>query len=287
MFINELEKAMEVEEASRQGASPIRLSNTGKCPMSTYLKICGLKTKPLDPRVLLMFRTGDLSEQAFKDLAKKHMEGKTWDHFVFGKETSVIIDEEPATIYKQIEVKLEWENFTIEGHLDGIGLKTWNDPYVIEFKTMSNYAFEKFEKGIIDTDYIWQTQAYMEATKINKALIIAQRKETGHMAEQIVKRDEKYDCKARWEKILKATPTNLPTREGAFTEKDGVIKIGYPCSYCSFYETCYKQVNLSFVKGKPALTANKIAEPKEISDEIMKVIEVQKPKVINLKGEKK
>jgi len=291
VFINELEQAIAVREKNRPHGNPIRLSNTGKCPMATYLKMLEFPERPLDPRVLLMFKTGDLSEQAFKNFAKDDLEGKGWEHFVFGKASTAVIDEEPINIYKQLKVLITVDDLEITGHLDGIGLKTWNSPYVIEFKTMSNFAFRRFEKGEIDSSYNWQCQAYMEATGIKQCLLIAQRKETGHMAEQIINREKKYDVIGRWSKILKAKPTSLPTREGSYNDaKEGGVKLAYPCSYCSFGSVCFENLETEFQKGKPVMTAERTAEPKEITQRIIEHIksqdEDQKEKVIKLKGGK-
>jgi len=289
VFINELEQAIAVREKNRPHGNPIRLSNTGKCPMATYLKMLEFPERPLDPRVLLMFKTGDLSEQAFKNFAKDDLEGKGWEHFVFGKASTAVIDEEPINIYKQLKVLITVDDLEITGHLDGIGLKTWNSPYVIEFKTMSNFGFRRHEKGEIDSSYNWQCQAYMEATGINQCLLVAQRKETGHMAEQVIKRDtKKYDVHARWKRVLDATPTSLPVREGSFTDtKDGDgIKMAYPCSYCSFIGVCYHNAAMDFNKGKPVHTAERPSEPKEIAKQITDQIKVRQEKIIKLKGEK-
>lgn len=261
MFIPELLKQIEKDEEARGYASPVRLSNTGKCPCATWFQLVGCKRPPLDGRVILMFRTGDHVESTYKFMAEKYIKELGWAHFIFGEKIQIPTTEgETEYFYKQIDVSLKVGDAIIPGHLDGIGMKTWNDPYVLEFKSMSNYAYEQFTKGIIDESYLWQVQAYMEATGINKTLMAVQRKETGHPYETVIERNkEKYDVFMRWADIL-AAKTQVPLRELNHSEtKEGRKKLDYPCSYCPFAKLCYSGCTVEFTpKGKPVTYFNDV-----------------------------
>ncbi len=293
MLVNELLNEIKKHESLREWSSPVRLSNTGKCPQALQYQLLGFPKEPLDPRVIMLFRVGDHTEAEIKILAEKHLEGKHWCKFYFGDKIEVHDDEEPRIIYKQIPVSLnipgyrkpaeeQDQDIVVFGHLDGIGWKTWNDPYLIEIKSMSDFAYDRFTKGTYDESYQWQLQAYMQATGLKKAIVIAMKKQTSHLAEMIIERDENFDAVARWKLLLNRDPNVAAPQYLEFTNyktKAG-IKLGFPCSYCDYKKYCFDGLNVEFDnRGKPKHTAHAPRSQEEI-------ISIQKNHVEKLENEK-
>ena len=278
MIVNELWAAMKTKEKDRTWANPVRLSNTGKCPQALAFQLLGFEKEPLEPRVKLLFRVGDHTEAEVKALMELHLESKTWAKFHFGDKTVVHDDEEPRVLYKQIPVCLNVPRYQLPGeeapppipvwgHVDGIGWKTWDTPYLIEIKSSNDWSYERFAKGELDESYQWQVQAYMQASGLKRALVIFMKKSTSHLAEMIVERDETYDAAKRWQMILSCDHSSVLPQELTFTErkKAGGVKIGYPCSYCDYKKYCFVNMETSFdAKGKPVHTAECPASQEEI-----------------------
>jgi hypothetical protein len=256
------------------------LSATGKCPQALGFRILGMPEKPLEARTYLLFRVGDYTEAGLKSLMIEHLEGKHWAGFVFGEKFNIPNEDKPIVIYKQKEIILnvpkfkkmgEKEEFIqVKGHYDGIGLKTWNDAYLLEIKSMNDYAFDRFCKGQIDESYIWQVQAYMQVLGLTRTLVVASAKMTSHIAEQIIERDPAYDAIKRWSLILSHTsestlPQTLAFKEEGSTPETTVLKVGFPCSYCSYVDKCFNEVTVTFdKKSKPVIYARSVASQQEI-----------------------
>mgnify|MGYP006286024645 CR=1 FL=1 len=305
MLVKELWDIIREEEKRREWKSPVRLSSTGKCPQAMNCQLIGIPPEPLEPRTKLLFRVGDHTEAEVKALAAQYLEGthNKWKKFYFGDRIEIPNDEEPRIFYRQVEIELvvprwkkmdgtpEKEPIIIKGHMDGLGWPEWSDPYVIEIKSMNGYAFAKLQQGEIDESYMWQIQAYMECTGIKKCLFIGMDKETSDLSEQIVLRDEKYDCASRWRMMLSYSSDIVQPQKLAFTEvkKTGKLKIGFPCSYCSYRNICFNNVQLDFKPNKDR--KGRIVQKKEYSADSCstkeEIIKKQKEFVADKKPESK
>jgi len=278
MIVNELWDAMKKEEKQRIWSNPVRLSGTGKCPQAIAFQLLGFEKEPLEPRVKLLFRVGDHTEAEVKALMERYLEGKTWAKFHFGDKTVVNDGEESRVLYKQIPVCLNVPRYQLPGeeelppipvwgHVDGIAWKSWEEPYLVEIKSSNDWSFERFAKGELDESYMWQIQAYMQASGLKKALVIFMKKSTSHLAEMIVDRNEQYDAVSRWQGILSCDHSTVQPQLLTFAErkKAGGVKIGYPCSYCDYKKHCFVNMETTFdAKGKPVHIAECPATQEEI-----------------------
>jgi len=151
------------------------------------------------------------------------------------------------------------------------------DIVVGEIKSMSDYAFARAQRGDIDSAYLAQVECYMRAYNCRHALIIAYRKETSHLAEILIGRDD-----ARWavciENAMQARAKEPPARPFALEERcedcegtgltavrksphkacvgTGKIPGGpyipnFPCGYCAFKKPCWGSLELTFRNGHP------------------------------------
>lgn len=216
------------QQEEREGG--LRLSAIGKCMRQQAYNLLGYEAngKTIDSRAKMVFFQGDLAEMAIVLLAK-----------VAG-----------CSIYNsgldQVPVAIDG----IVGHPDGAYADHTEDKtiegYLLEVKSMSSYAFADFERGELDEGYIYQINAYMEATGLDKAIVVALNKDAGVLGQKIVHKDLNIcaDIKKRIA-TLKALEIyaldneviedDLPLRPYEANEK-GI----YPwnCLYCAHHKTC-------------------------------------------------
>jgi hypothetical protein len=148
---------------------------------------------------------------------------------------------------------------------------------VVEVKSMSDFAFERACRGILDDSYLAQCESYCRGYGYRHTCLLGYRKETSHLCEILVQRSD-----TRWEKICanaeKARADKMPPRpyelevacEGCkgtgLTPKrqqphkacggSGNIPGGpyipnFPCGYCGYKQPCWGKLELTFFQGKP------------------------------------
>jgi hypothetical protein len=191
----------------------LRMSNVGRpCKRQLWYEANGVEGETITPEVKLRFMFGHLIEGMLLYLAKEA-----------GHEVS----------HEQKEVEING----IVGHMDAV-----IDGYVVDVKSASPFAFQKFKKNTIHLDdafgYIGQISGYAQA--LNKpAAFFAMDKGSCELAIAKVNTIDfeklSTDVKAQVES------TNVPDR-GFNTKPDGKsgnMMLEMNCRYCAFKRTCF------------------------------------------------
>ena len=184
-----------MDNSQRDSTGKIWLSSIGKCARQIAYGYHGFpkEGRAIDGRARITFWMGDLVETAVISLAK--LAGVQ----LFGVGLN------------QTKIFIDVNGFKAEGHPDGFVL---SDAQIngLEVKSMPDYGFARFEKGQIDESYIWQDQAYMMATNLNRWCMVAIDKNTGVLGERIIQMDDGITLAImiKIERILKSTTKNLP-----------------------------------------------------------------------------
>lgn len=237
-FRNSIEWGLKRQLFSERKDGSLRLSIAGKCPRQTYYSITMPElARPLEPRVKLTFLFGDVSEAIIVAMIKA---------------CEIDLHDE------QKEVEFEG----VKGHIDGIVTIDGKD-YLLEIKSMADGSFKATSASGMSNDfgYLSQVNCYLEALNLNKAIFICLNKNTGHLEEVIVDKDNNIIKEAREniKKVREAEASGkLPERKFTFEKElyrnkpTGKEKLPFQCSYCSFVDECWKgQVELEFKNNKP------------------------------------
>lgn len=220
------------EEPVEKGS--IRLSACGKCPRQLAYTYHGFPKagREIDKRAKVVFFMGDMSELLLIALAR--LAGCEIQNYGLS----------------QLEVSLNIGDKTVKGHPDGF-LKD-GKIYLLECKSMSSYAYERFEKGEIDESYRYQINAYLEATNLDACCLLALNKDSGVTAELIVNKDLAVVIllKRNLKLVLESTPHNLPAPQFRVDEK-GFWP--WPCNYCAYWRTCHPNAETVVVRNSKKL----------------------------------
>ena len=224
----------------------LRLSSSGKCARQLAYKYHGLEIsgKKIDARAKIIFFQGDLVELMLASIAK--LSG-----------CNIV-----ATGLHQATVDFQVNGQTVKGHTDGLLIEP-GEVLLVEFKSMSSYAFERFQDGFIDDSYISQYNTYLSALGVTRCVFVGLNKDNGVLHEMVITRDEAIVELARMNllKVLKSTPETLPERP----EKYGPDEKGYlrwECSYCPAWETCRPEYEKVVVKNSYKLRLKDIKNAK-------------------------
>lgn len=200
----------------------LRLSAAGKCPRALAYAYHGFerKGKEKDSRSCVVFFQGDMVEAMVVQLAK--LSGCT----LLGVGMN------------QVTVNLGINGTSIPGHPDGFLLHEQSIG-LLEVKSMSSYAYERFEKGEIDEGYKAQIQMYLKTSGCKWCVLVAVNKDSGVMNERTIHFDA--DLVAQTEenlkKVLLSTPELLPDAPRTLDcDKAGVYS--WVCLYCQFWGLC-------------------------------------------------
>lgn len=205
----------------------IRLSSAGKCARAQAYDHLGFtpEGKTIDARGRMVFWLGDMVELTVIALAK--LSGV--------KITKCGLD--------QIDVFLEVGGEKIEGHPDGI-IEHEGEKFLFECKSMTDFSFKDFERGVVNDTYLYQINAYMDCLGLDKCCFVAINKQSGVLSEKIInKNDVRVQfVKDNIQKVLSSTKENLPKRAYE-SGKTGFYP--WQCAYCSHYKTCLIDTGLA------------------------------------------
>ena len=198
----------------------LRLSAVGKCARQLAYAYHGFerKGKEIDARAKIIFFQGDLVELMLASIAK--LAG-----------CNLI-----ATGLHQATVELPVNGGFLKGHTDALLIQP-GEIYLAEFKSMSSYAFERFEKGFIDDSYIAQYNTYLAALGLKRCVFVGLNKDSGVLHEMVINLDEAIVQKCR-ENILtvtKSTPEKLPA-PAYQADESGFYP--WQCLYCAYWGHC-------------------------------------------------
>lgn len=211
----------------------IYLSAVGRCPRQTAYVFHGIEKngKETDQRAKIVFWMGDLVELTVTNLAK-----------LAGVKLA-------AVGFQQLHIEMPVNGAMISGYPDGVVFED-KQQLLLEVKSMSSYAFDKFQTGDIDFSYKAQVNAYMEALGLTRCIFVAINKDSGVMAEQIVDKNPVIVELIRKNllTILHSTPENLPEPPKEYgPDEKGFYT--WNCRYCSFWKTCRPNAEEVLVKN--------------------------------------
>lgn len=216
-----------------------RLSNSGHCARKLAYKQLKfpLNGKEMDARSHFVFWYGDILEACVLTLAQ--LAGLNICY----------------TGREQKTVTLDCGNgLKIDGHPDGF----WGD-YLVEIKSMTSYGFREFQERKISEEYLCQANANMEASGLDKMIMIAINKESGVLCEQVLTKNSEYVemAKATFRELKGATTDKLPERK--YKPTNGLWP--WQCGYCAYWKTCLEgKAEQIVIKGK-----YKLKELKEVT----------------------
>jgi hypothetical protein len=234
-----------IRNYQKERKGTLRMSNVGRpCTRQLWYEANGEKGEDLPPPLKLRFMYGNVVEEILLYLAKEA--GHTVTH-------------------EQEEVELHG----IKGHMDAV-----IDDVVVDVKSASSYAFNKFKDGTLaDNDsfgYIAQISGYAKALNKNQGAFLAMDKNSGELALLKVNTDiMDIDEKVKTVKALVNSP-ELPSRSFR-PEPDGMsgnMKLGSSCRYCGFKRSCYPEVRaFKYSNGMKYLTkVVKVPNVEEVKD---------------------
>lgn len=248
---------------TEEGIGWRRATGVVGCPAAILMQEAGVKGEPLEARTLRVFDTGHRTEaQIVAALARSGnplMGGKHHD----APPTVLTGGDGDFQEECQITVGADPYSITVPGHLDG--RLTWKgQEFIVDVKSMSDFAFDRLEKGEVDDKYLDQFNLYMRGTNTQWCACIGVRKETSHVTISWVPRDEERltDIDNRVADILAnvGNPGMIAELGWCVSKKEMVYQrkkpVGYiptgreearqkhedgmPATYCSYASVCPK-----------------------------------------------
>ncbi len=231
------------QRARANDSNVLRGSAATLCVRRRWYQGKGYAGTPLAPRKIINFAQGDITEKNLAYYVKEGCvgPGKTYKRVTFGKvlgETE--ISGRIIPVYGQLEsVFRVAPGKEVLCHFDGIGQRHDDSYDLLEFKSASNYGFQKFVKNE-PLDYLNQAHAYMmtEMCKhfnVKKVNFVFLRKETSH----IFSREYDYDheiAKQVTIDYLLSIARDIPLRPYG---PDSKGKLPWQCSYCPYVTKCW------------------------------------------------
>lgn len=240
-----------------------RASSANYCFRRRWYQNNGYRSKPLAPRKRINFLLGDLSELVvlrwIKEACTGH--GKIYSEVCFGKETGrldfkghvLCTYEQPDLIgryhyvYRKKDVAIEYV-----AHPDGFGKRNSDGKWeLIEIKSSSSYGYSSFIKEG-PKDYLGQCHAIMNTDKakeldIQETRFFYLRKDTGHIYDQVVKRDPKEDEEVR-RGFWFSNRLEIPVDPYPKIDKGTYYTVSWICGYCPFIDHCKPGYEMSWKK---------------------------------------
>lgn len=221
----------------QQTRNSLSLSSSGKCPRQLSYRIRGFEIngKEMDSRSNINFFMGDVSEMMILSLAR-----------AAGLQiTAYGLNQITCHLTIPPDVK-------ISGHPDGLLFQD-GKTYLVEVKSMNEYSFSDFQKGIIEYSYLCQVNSYMEALGLEKCIFIALNKNSGVLHEMVIKKDADIVnlVKIKLAEVLKSKD-DVPNEGQDINEilpermykPDENGKYPWQCRYCPYFKTCLPNTEL-------------------------------------------
>lgn len=231
--IHGLQRQIFSEKVERGG---LRLSQIGKCYRQQWYMAKKYPSEPLQPRAKMTFLFGDIVEAVMVALIKAS------GIHLHSEQKEVVFD-------------------GIVGHIDGIVTVDGRD-YLFECKSMSDGNFKQLTSVGLGDDfgYLSQVNSYMHCLGLDRCILMAVNKNTGHIAEVEVHKDNKLVTNIKKGiKLLKSclNTDKLPPRKyEPVLEKSkgghtGRMILPIPCSYCAYKNFCWENLQQDFKNNKP------------------------------------
>lgn len=233
--------------------------NAGQCPRKLWLGLNGAEEEPVEPRGLRNFAMGNMVEDAAINL----------------------MIEAGVPLIRSDEARDTFEVPGIGRVRPDVFLDVGGLHLVADIKSISNFGFERAQRGNVDFAYEAQLEVYLRGLDVEWGVLIFWRKDTSHMHYHVVRRNDE-----RWatiqEGVALARGTTMPERPYEMEHRcpgvkegkcingktpargqphstcggtglvPGGPKLRYPCSYCGFKVACWGPLTMSVSKeGAP------------------------------------
>lgn len=227
----------------RKGGT-LRISNIGKPDRQLWFTINDPDGgEIMQPQAYIKFMYGDMQEQLCILLAK-------------------LAGHEVANEQAEIEIN------GVKGHLD-----CTIDGHVVDVKSTSRFAFQKFKDGTLlepgndAFGYVGQLAGYVHAKTPGKdGYILAVNKDLGHLALLRVPAEmlAKYNVEERIEHDKQMVKGPMPERcyEDVPDGKSGNMKLDTGCSYCARKFACWPDVKTYYYSNGPRYLTKVVKELK-------------------------
>jgi len=224
-----------------------RASSASMCVKRRWYQGRGIKGEATNPRKIMNFALGDLTERVLLSFIKDGLvgEGKLYKKVDLGKRLgSLIVQGREIDIHEQEELKVEEDGLPlITAHADGFGLRNADNKWeLIEIKSAADYGFKEFQK-VGAKDYLKQAMTVLSTTKARtleakEVRFFFLRKSTGHIWDKF----EPFDA-ALWSSVrtefLTASSETEPSAPYAAYEVKGRKLLSFPCAgYCPYTKVC-------------------------------------------------
>ena len=233
----------------RKPTSSIGGWNCGDCKTKLWHALNGSPAEPMDGRAIFTFLMGDKVEDAVVEILQ-------------GAGVPIIrTDEKRDTVEIPPVGRVRTD----------LWFQAGDRVLPCEVKSMSNFGFERFERGEVDWQHQCQAETYLRAYDAPVIPIFAVRKETSHYAEQVLRRDDSrwawicanveaarattcpqrpYQLKDECEGVAEGKCVNGRTPKsgqahkacaGTGRQPGGPFIPSWPCSYCSWKRVCWER----------------------------------------------
>lgn len=290
VIVDAILEAMTAEAGERKRSNRLGSNNIGKCVRSLWYTTHNYKPEPMQGRASATFMLGDLVESAVIGQLKKtkvphiHMARmESTDPAEYGFRP--ILNEpngskaSPRLWGVFTKLREDWrclrlpelDSSVVPDVIFEKEIESRMELVVVDVKSMANYPFERAERGDVDEQYLCQLETQMRAVTASLGvdcrygLVLAYRKETSHLHEVVIQRDDERYAKikvAAWTAKAGAVPPRpyklqsecngckgtgrTPTGKQAHKACDGTGRepggpiLPYPCSYCPDKTVCWK-----------------------------------------------
>lgn len=242
--------------AARRKTRSLSAWNVGRCVREGWYTVHEVEGEPLQPRALMVFDLGDRVEDAVLEWL-----------IAAGVPLIRTNESRDTTTIPEVEIRVRPDAF-----IDVNG-----EHMTVEIKSMSNFGFDRADRGELDESYLIQVECEMRGFGTQRGIVIGYRKETSHLCEVVVERSDE-----RWEKIRqnvalargdvtpprpyeldayckgcqgtgKTPAKGLPHKacDGTGQIPGGPFLPVFPCGYCAFKTTCWGELEFVEHDGKP------------------------------------
>lgn len=241
----------------RDDTNVLRGSAATMCVRRRWYQAHGTPGKPLTPRKILNFASGDITEKVLQYYVERACvgEGKLYKQVYFGKELGkTIVQRMEIPIYEQIEssfkIKTKTQEHEIFCHFDGLAQRHDGSVELLEFKSAADFGFKSFQDEGAG-DYLKQVNTYMMtgacATRnVDRVRFFYFRKSTGHIWDRLHFRDENLQAEIRKE-FLVSISDEIPERPYGFNSKG---KLDWQCGYCPYIGACHGEHKIEWKRDR-------------------------------------